>query len=148
MYSHLPAHAISTATSSGSNLVLASAVSFVLDGASYQQLAEKTVRVRGAQFIPSTVYQVKLEGVDKLGYRTIFIGGIRDPILIRQFDGKTGFATRDCTCATDVPAEYSEMRETGFGVMIAVKHLASIEMLHVGWDIMPELLGSDEKKWL
>ncbi|KAL4985171.1 CoA-transferase family III domain-containing protein [Aspergillus falconensis] len=58
----------------------------VLDNASYEQLTEKTVRVRGAEFVPSPVYQVKLEGVEKLGYRTIFIGGIRDPILISQID--------------------------------------------------------------
>lgn len=58
----------------------------VLDHASYEQLTEKTVRVRGAEFIPIGVYQVKLEGVEKLGYRTIFIGGIRDPILISQID--------------------------------------------------------------
>ncbi|KAL2802934.1 CoA-transferase family III domain-containing protein [Aspergillus granulosus] len=58
----------------------------VLDNTSYQQLTEKTVRVRGAEFIPTPVYQVKLEGVEKLGYRTIFIGGIRDPILISQID--------------------------------------------------------------
>lgn len=57
----------------------------VLDNASYEQLTEKTVRVRGAIFEPAA-YQVKLEGVEKLGYRTIFIGGIRDPILIGQID--------------------------------------------------------------
>ena len=57
-----------------------------LDGASYQQVTEKTVRVTGAVFEPSRVYQIKLEGVEKLGYRTIFIGGIRDPILISQID--------------------------------------------------------------
>lgn len=58
----------------------------LLENASYEQLTEKTVRVRGAKFEPTPVYQVKLEGVEKLGYRTIFIGGIRDPILISQID--------------------------------------------------------------
>ena len=57
-----------------------------LDTASYEQITEKTTRVRGAEFIPSPTYQVKIEGVEKLGYRTIFIGGIRDPILISQID--------------------------------------------------------------
>ncbi|THC97642.1 hypothetical protein EYZ11_002868 [Aspergillus tanneri] len=41
----------------------------VLDNTSYEQLTEKT-----------------LEGVEKLGYGTIFIGGIRDPILIGQIN--------------------------------------------------------------
>jgi hypothetical protein len=57
-----------------------------LQGAEYVQLTEKTIRVRGASFQPSPVYQIKLEGVEQLGYRTIFIGGIRDPILISQID--------------------------------------------------------------
>lgn len=57
-----------------------------LDDAKYEQITEKTVRIRGAKFIPTLVYQIKLEGVEHLGYRTIFIGGIRDPILISQID--------------------------------------------------------------
>jgi hypothetical protein len=57
-----------------------------LDGVKYEQITEKTVRIRGARFVPSPIYQIKLEGVEHLGYRTIFIGGIRDPILISQID--------------------------------------------------------------
>lgn len=56
-----------------------------LDKAKYEQVTEKTTRVSGAEFL-ETPYQVKLEGVTFLGYRTIFIGGIRDPILIGQID--------------------------------------------------------------
>lgn len=58
-----------------------------LSRAHYQQLSDgRTVRVSGAEFIPTPTYQVKLEGVERLGHRTIFIGGIRDPILISQID--------------------------------------------------------------
>lgn len=56
-----------------------------LERATYQQVSPKTCRVSGAEFITKP-YQVKLEGVTFLGYRTIFIGGIRDPILISQID--------------------------------------------------------------
>ncbi|KAI3539666.1 hypothetical protein CABS01_06262 [Colletotrichum abscissum] len=56
-----------------------------LDNAKYEQITPKTCRVSGARF-ETTPYQVKLEGVTHLGYRTIFIGGIRDPILIDQID--------------------------------------------------------------
>ncbi|PSN65632.1 hypothetical protein BS50DRAFT_556387 [Corynespora cassiicola Philippines] len=56
-----------------------------LTSARYEQITEKTCRVSGAEFI-TRPYQVKLEGVTHLGYRTIFIGGIRDPILIGQID--------------------------------------------------------------
>lgn len=59
----------------------------ILDNARYEPLPDgRTVRVSGASFVPSPTYQVKLEGVEKLGHRTIFIGGIRDPILISQID--------------------------------------------------------------
>ncbi|KAI1270326.1 hypothetical protein F5Y18DRAFT_367920 [Xylariaceae sp. FL1019] len=56
-----------------------------LDTAHYEQITEKTCRISGAKF-ERKPYQVKLEGVTFLGYRTIFIGGIRDPILISQID--------------------------------------------------------------
>lgn len=57
-----------------------------LNSASYEQVTEKSTRIKGAHFVPSTTYQIKLEGVAHLGYRTIFVGGIRDPILIAQID--------------------------------------------------------------
>ena len=44
------------------------------------------MRVSGSVFMPSPKYQVKLEGAAIVGHRTIFIGGIRDPILIGQID--------------------------------------------------------------
>ena len=58
-----------------------------LGGSRYEQLDDRRVRVSGSVFRPSPTYQVKLEGAALAGYRTIFIGGIRDPILIGQIDG-------------------------------------------------------------
>lgn len=40
------------------------------------------VRVRGSRFVPSEGYTVKLEGARCVGYRTVSIAGIRDPIMI------------------------------------------------------------------
>lgn len=57
-----------------------------LNGSRYEQLDERTVRVRGSIFKPTPVYQVKLEGAAIAGHRSIFIGGIRDPILVGQID--------------------------------------------------------------
>lgn len=57
-----------------------------LNGASYEQLTDRSVRVKGSVFHPTRVYQVKLEGAAIVGQRTIFVGGIRDPILIDQID--------------------------------------------------------------
>ena len=57
-----------------------------LRNSKYEQLDARRVRVSGSEFRPSEKYQVKLEGAALAGYRTIFIGGIRDPILIGQLD--------------------------------------------------------------
>ncbi len=57
-----------------------------LTGARYEQLDERRVRVSGSVFRPSPAYQVKLEGATIVGQRTIFVGGIRDPILVGQID--------------------------------------------------------------
>lgn len=55
--------------------------------AHYLQLTDRAVRVWGSKFKPSETYQVKLEGAAVVGYRSIFIGGVRDPILIGVLDG-------------------------------------------------------------
>jgi hypothetical protein len=60
-----------------------------LTHSTYEQLSDqRTVRVYGATFQPSRSvnlpYTVKLEAAKTVGYRAIFMGGIRDPILISQ----------------------------------------------------------------
>lgn len=65
-----------------------------------------------------------------------------------QYEGRTGFEVRDYMCPADVPEQYLETRETGFGEMTFVKHSAAVEGVEVGWDVMPKPLGSDEKRWL
>lgn len=59
--------------------------------ATYKQLEDGvSVRVHGATFQwlkdSNLPYTVKLEAAKLKGYRTIFMGGIRDPILISQID--------------------------------------------------------------
>jgi hypothetical protein len=58
-----------------------------LSGASFEQLDARSVRVRGSRFIPDAIYKVKLEAAEQLGFRSIVIVGIRDPIMIRELDG-------------------------------------------------------------
>ncbi len=55
--------------------------------ATYEALDGRTVRVRGSAFEAANAYTVKLEGAAIVGARSIFIGGIRDPILIGVIDG-------------------------------------------------------------
>lgn len=60
----------------------------VLDtrGCSYEQVDTRTVRVAGSRFHPGARYTVKLEGVTAIGVRTVFVAGIRDPVLIAGID--------------------------------------------------------------
>ena len=57
-----------------------------LTGSRYTQLDARTVRVSGSVFRPMPTYQVKLEGAVIAGQRTIFIGGVRDPVLVAGID--------------------------------------------------------------
>jgi len=58
-----------------------------LNAATYEELPDqRTVRVRGAMFTPAAEYTVKLEAARAKGYRSVFIGGFHDPILLSQID--------------------------------------------------------------
>ena len=52
----------------------------------YEQVDPRAVKVANSKFVPADRYTVKLEGVELAGYRTITIGGIRDPILVSMID--------------------------------------------------------------
>ena len=55
----------------------------------FKQLDDNKVQVRGSRFIPTDEYFVKLEGVKKVGYRTISCAGVKDPIMISKIDNIT-----------------------------------------------------------
>ncbi len=57
-----------------------------LTGTQFQQETERAVKVSGSVFLPSKKYLVKLEGVKKIGCRTISIAGARDPIMIDKIE--------------------------------------------------------------
>jgi len=52
----------------------------------FESSEDGSIRVSGTRFIPTLPYTVKLEGIKSAGFRTISIGGIRDPILIKTID--------------------------------------------------------------
>jgi hypothetical protein len=56
------------------------------DESTYEAVNDRSVRVSGSRFEPSTGYTVKLEGVESVGFQTILVGGVRDPVIIRQLD--------------------------------------------------------------
>lgn len=59
-----------------------------LSATEFTQETREAVRVSGSKFIPGQ-YAVKLEGVKRVGYRTVSIAGCRDPIMMAQIDNIT-----------------------------------------------------------
>lgn len=57
-----------------------------LRGARFESLDGGRVRVSGSRFVPGEAYTVKLEGAKRIGFRTVSIAGIADPIFIGQLD--------------------------------------------------------------
>ncbi|UNM96925.1 DUF1446 domain-containing protein [Ignatzschineria rhizosphaerae] len=57
-----------------------------LTACEFKQLDARRVRVSGTKFIPTKKYFIKLEGARKIGYRTIAIAGVTDPIMIANID--------------------------------------------------------------
>ena len=55
----------------------------------FTQETDNTVTVKGSRFIPSDPYTLKLEGVRKVGCRTISFAAAADPVMIAQIDDIT-----------------------------------------------------------
>lgn len=60
-----------------------------LHNTTFEQVADNRVRVAGTVFEPTDGYFVKLEGVRRVGYRTIAVAGVTDPIFISKVDDIT-----------------------------------------------------------
>jgi hypothetical protein len=56
------------------------------DHSVYEAISDRAVKVSGSRFEPVDQYSVKLEGTERVGYQNIIIGGVRDPLILRQFD--------------------------------------------------------------
>jgi hypothetical protein len=46
----------------------------------------RSVLVRGSRFIPSDAITIKIEGATFVGYQSLTIAGIRDPVILEQLD--------------------------------------------------------------
>ncbi len=59
----------------------------------FEQYSDGTVKVSGSKWITDKAsYKLKLEGAEKVGYRSLFIGGARDPAYLRNIDWILDFA--------------------------------------------------------
>lgn len=52
----------------------------------FEQIDDNKVRVSGSKFVPTEQYFVKLEGVRRVGYRTMSPAAIKDPVMISKID--------------------------------------------------------------
>lgn len=52
----------------------------------FTDIGDGEVEVSGSKFVPSPQPMIKLEGVEKVGYRSISVAGCHDPIMIREID--------------------------------------------------------------
>ncbi|MBN1461739.1 MAG: acyclic terpene utilization AtuA family protein, partial [Armatimonadetes bacterium] len=52
----------------------------------YRQTSPSSVEVTGSCFVPEEKNSVKVEGARQVGYRTIAICGVRDPVTIKNLD--------------------------------------------------------------
>ena len=52
----------------------------------FEAVSDRAVKVSGMTWTPAETYTIKLEGVERAGYRAITICGTRDPVLISQID--------------------------------------------------------------
>ena len=57
-----------------------------LAACSYEADGSHATRVRGARWVPSPEYWVKIEGASLAGHRAFSLGGIRDPTAISELD--------------------------------------------------------------
>ena len=52
----------------------------------FEAAGERAVRVSGTRFVPAATPTLKLEGVARVGFRTLAIAGVREPQLIANLD--------------------------------------------------------------
>lgn len=77
-----------------------------LTDATFEQYNDTMVKVSGSRFSPSQFYGIKLEGAKRVGFRTISVAGVRDPIFIRQVDEIIeGVRARVADNFSEIPAQ-------------------------------------------
>ncbi|HLT95361.1 MAG TPA: acyclic terpene utilization AtuA family protein [Acidimicrobiia bacterium] len=71
----------------------------------YTQVDEKTTKVTGARFVPSSELSVKLEGAGFVGHRRLAISGFRDPHSIEKIDEVIGWSRGKLTERFGAPGD-------------------------------------------
>jgi len=80
----------------------------------FEPQTENSVRVSGSRTRATDKYTIKLEGASQVAFRTIFIAGVRDPILIENIDEITQGV------ADQMREDYREVPESDYQVLFHI----------------------------
>lgn len=88
-----------------------------LSHSQYTQMDDRTVRVSRSRFVPAETPTLKIEGVQRAGYRAISIADIREPETIRRVDkifaGVCAFVKENLAGKVDASAYNIRLRKFG-----------------------------------
>jgi len=84
--------------------------------------SERVARVSGSEFIENDTYQIKLEGAKIVGYRSITVMGIRDPILVSQLDDVLDYVRNQVSVELENEFNQSELIFHQYGKNAIMKH--------------------------
>ena len=123
----------------------------VLDSSActFTQTDPRTVRVTGSRFHPAETYTVKLEGVQRVGFRSIFIAGVRDPILTAGFSAFAAACqerTRDQarSLGIDDDAYRVSFRTYGTGAVMGAREFAPPTQPPTELCVIGDVIADDE----
>jgi hypothetical protein len=85
-----------------------------LSGCTFEPHTENSVRVSGSRTTATGAYTVKLEGASQVAFRTIFIAGVRDPILIENIDEITRGVVNQIT------EDYRDVPESDYEILFHI----------------------------
>jgi hypothetical protein len=115
----------------------------------FEAVSDRAVRVGGMRWQPADAYTVKLEGVERAGYRAITICGTRDPLLIASLDDFLARVRRNIAeKAADIGAAPDSyrlvIRSYGHdGVMAAREPVREIKSHELGFVV--EVVAADQE---
>ena len=78
----------------------------LLNDCAFSAVTDSVAQVSGSKFAPDTQYRIKLEGAKIVGYRSITVMGLRDPILLSQLDDVLNYVRTEVAKA--LPDESSQ----------------------------------------
>ncbi|GBG95684.1 3-methylaspartate ammonia-lyase [Ligilactobacillus salitolerans] len=97
-----------------------------LESCEFKAETERITRISGSRFIQDKNYTVKLEGAKVVGYRSITVMGLRDPILIDQVDDALTYVKEETQKELPQECAQSQIIFHPYGKNATMKNLESL----------------------